>query len=32
MIKFTTGNLKSADYNENHELYIGTHTGTFKSE
>lgn len=31
-MKWTTSNLKNPNYNENHELYVGTSTGSFKSE
>lgn len=31
-MKWSTANLKSPNYSENHELYVGTSTGTFKSE
>ena len=30
-MKFTTANSKSCDYNRNHVFYVGTQTGTFKS-
>ena len=30
-MKFTTANYKSKDYNEDHEIYVGTQTGSFKS-
>uniref|UniRef100_A0A6P4FLP2 WD repeat-containing protein 74 n=1 Tax=Drosophila rhopaloa TaxID=1041015 RepID=A0A6P4FLP2_DRORH len=29
-MKWTTANLKHANYTANHELYVGTHTGSFK--
>ncbi|XP_011184467.2 WD repeat-containing protein 74 [Zeugodacus cucurbitae] len=29
-MKWSTANLKSPNYSENHELYVGTSTGTFK--
>ncbi|XP_058979594.1 WD repeat-containing protein 74-like [Musca domestica] len=29
-MKWTTANLKSPNYTENHEIYVGTKTGTFK--
>ncbi|XP_061401612.1 WD repeat-containing protein 74, partial [Musca vetustissima] len=29
-MKWTTSNLKSPNYTENHEIYVGTQTGTFK--
>ncbi|XP_011206047.2 WD repeat-containing protein 74 [Bactrocera dorsalis] len=29
-MKWSTANLKSPNYTENHELYVGTSTGTFK--
>ncbi|XP_017476234.1 PREDICTED: WD repeat-containing protein 74 [Rhagoletis zephyria] len=29
-MKWTTSNLKNPNYNENHELYVGTSTGSFK--
>lgn len=28
----TTANIKSPTYTENHEIYVGTHTGSFKSK
>ena len=31
-MKITTQNIKSPNYTENHELYVGTHTGSFKSK
>ncbi|XP_055846053.1 WD repeat-containing protein 74 [Episyrphus balteatus] len=29
-MKWTTANLKNPNYSENHEIYVGTHTGSFK--
>lgn len=29
-MKFSTHNLKNADYNEQHVIYVGTQTGSFK--
>ncbi|CAD7087580.1 unnamed protein product [Hermetia illucens] len=29
-MKWTTANSKNANYTENHEIYVGTHTGSFK--
>lgn len=29
-MKITTANIKNASYLENHEIYVGTHTGSFK--
>nr|XP_016931459.1 WD repeat-containing protein 74 [Drosophila suzukii] len=29
-MKWTTANIKHANYTEKHELYVGTHTGSFK--
>jgi hypothetical protein len=29
---FTTENVKNADYREQHAIYVGTQTGTFKRE
>lgn len=32
MKKITTANIKNPSYTENHEIYVGTHTGSFKSK
>lgn len=29
-MKWTTANIKNPNYTENHEIYVGTHTGSFK--
>lgn len=31
-MKWTTANVKNPNYIENHEIYVGTQTGSFKSE
>lgn len=31
-MKFSTANLKHADYQENHVIYVGTQAGSFKSK
>lgn len=31
-MKFSTANIKHGDYKENHVVYIGTQTGSFKSK
>lgn len=31
-MKYTTSNVKNGDYEENHVLYVGTQTGSFKSK
>jgi hypothetical protein len=31
-MKYSTANVKNSDYTENHVVYIGTQTGSFKSE
>lgn len=31
-MKYTTSNVKNGDYAENHVLYVGTQTGSFKSK
>lgn len=31
-MKYTTANVKNSDYNEDHVVYIGTQTGSFKSK
>lgn len=29
-MKITTANFKNQSYVENHEIFVGTHTGSFK--
>lgn len=31
-MKYSTANVKHGDYKENHVVYIGTQTGSFKSK
>lgn len=31
-MKFSTANIKNADYSENHVIYVGSMTGSVKSE
>lgn len=31
-MKFTAANIKNADYNEQHVIYVGTQIGSFKSK
>lgn len=31
-MKITTANIRSPAYTAEHEIYVGTHTGSFKSE
>ena len=31
-MKWTTANVKNPNYIENHEIYVGTQTGSFKSK
>lgn len=31
-MKITTANLKKTDYNEDHDIFVGSNIGTFKSK
>lgn len=31
-MKITTANLKKPDYNEDHDIFVGSNIGTFKSK